>query len=1042
MTSHALRRAVRYALYANTAAATVGLPALAIAQTPPPAEQPAAAAAGAVTEVVVTGSRIVEPGLQSISPVTSVTQEQIKNTGITRIEDLMNNLPQVMADQGSMSANGASGTATVDLRGLGPQRTLVLINGRRLMPGTPSNTPEFAAADLNNIPASLVERVDVLTGGASSVYGADATAGVVNFIMNDHFQGFRIDANADMNNHTQHNYYGNLAPEAGFGSAPSTVNDGKTKDITFILGGNFADGKGNATAYVGYRRIDALTQAERDFSRCTLATVGGMSACSGSSTSATGRFFSANFLPPPNQSVPNFLFFGPPYNAGATIGNGQFVPWQASDAFNYGALNYYQRPDERWTAGAFAHYDYNEHNQVYTEFMFMSDHTIAQIAPSGAFIGSGNGVNPATGFPDGQWGVNCNNPLLSAQEQSTLCSGLAPNAIAQVLFGRRNVEGGNRQDDLTHTSFRLVIGAKGELNDVFSYDAYAQEGMTLLAENYLNDVSINKLSNSLLAVTDPLTGKVVCAANANGGNGAPGCVPYNIWGTGPVSPAAVSYFTTPGFQEGNTEERVVNANITGDFTKPGIKLPTATTGLIVNLGAEYREEFETLRPDAEFIGDGSKSDLAGQGSATLPLNAGFHVWEGFVEARLPLLQDVAFAKELSVEAGYRYSDYTVGFNTNTYKFGIDWAPTSDIRLRGSYNRAVRVPNLQELFAQKFVALDGSSDPCASSSGSPARATLAQCSRIAPPAGLNAAQYGALGTPGNPAGQYNGQVGGTPTLKPEVADTYTFGIVLTPSILPSFNMTLDYFDIKIKNVITSYGANFIVDQCILNAVNSFCNSTQQGQFVGVHRDDAGSIWFSPNGYVGDPLLNLGSLQTRGVDVSANYRLDMSRFGHMDFNFIGTYTGDLLTQPDPSSSATYNCAGYYGSTCGNPLPKWRHIFSDTWATPLQGFDVMARWRHINSVTSELVNPSPLLNLGAPIPSTMETIGSRDYLDMMFRYTYKGLTTRVGVNNLLDKDPPVIVTPLSLALPPPFFNGNTYPQVYDTLGRYLYLNITYDF
>jgi iron complex outermembrane recepter protein len=228
MTSNELlRRAVRCAIYANAAAASAGLPAVTLAQEQP-AAQPEAAAAAPITEVIVTGSRIVEPGLQSISPVTSVSQLDIKAQGSTRIEDLLNNLPEVMADQGSMASNGASGTATVNLRGLGPQRTLVLINGRRLMPGDPSNTPAFAAQDLNNIPAALVERVDILTGGASAVYGADATAGVVNFVMNDHFQGFRIDANADMNNHQQHDAY-NLAPAAGDGSAPSTVNDGKTK---------------------------------------------------------------------------------------------------------------------------------------------------------------------------------------------------------------------------------------------------------------------------------------------------------------------------------------------------------------------------------------------------------------------------------------------------------------------------------------------------------------------------------------------------------------------------------------------------------------------------------------------------------------------------------------------------------------------------------------------------------------------------------------------------------------------------------------------
>jgi len=1043
MRSHALlRRAVRSAIYANAAVVSVGLPALATAQAAPAAEQPEAAAP--VTEVVVTGSRIVNPALQAISPVTTVSADVIKSTGTTRIEDLLNNLPQVVANQGSMSSNGASGTATVDLRGLGPQRTLVLINGRRLMPGTPSNTPAFAAPDLNNIPSALVERVDVLTGGASAVYGADATAGVVNFIMNDHFQGVRIDANAAMNNHSQHNYYGQFAPAAGYGSAPSTVNDGKTKDITVILGGNFAEDKGNAVVYLGYRRIDSLLQSQRDFSRCTLATSGGNPKCSGSSTAANGRFFSANFLPAPSESVPNFL--SPTLTVNPATG--QFQPWTSTDAFNFGALNFYQRPDERWTGGGFAHYNWDEKHSVYTEFMFMSDSTLAQIAPSGAFIGSGNGVNPATGNPDGQWGVNCDNPLLSAQERGVLCAGLPSTATAQVLFGRRNVEGGNRADDLTHTSYRLVLGSKGELSDFLNYDVYFQEGVTLLQENYLNDVSINKLSAALLVVKDPLTGKNVCKANANGANGAPGCVPYNIWGTGPVDPGAVSYFTTPGFIEGKNEERVASGNITADFTTRGVKLPTATNGLVWNIGVEYRQEFTNLRPDVEFQGNGSKSDLAGQGSATLPLNAGFHVWEGFTELRLPLLQDAPLAKELSLEGGYRYSSYTLGFNTNTYKFGLDWAPTSDVRLRGSYNRAVRVPNLQELFAERFVALDGSADPCASSSGSPAVASFAQCSRRPPPIGLTAPQYGALGTPGNPAGQYNGQIGGNPQLKPEIADTYTAGLVITPSILPTFNMTLDYFDIKIRDVITSYGANFIVNQCTLNAVDTLCNSTQLGQFVGVHRDDAGSIWFSPQGYVGDPLLNLGFQRTRGMDVSMNYRLEMGTFGHMDFNLIGTYTFDFITEPYPGSG-TYNCAGYYGATCNstiNPVPKWKHIFTDTWATPWAGIDLMARWRHINSLKSDLANPSPLLYNATAIAASyfpaLETIGSRDYLDLMLLYRYKGLTTRIGVNNVLDKDPPIIAAPLAVALPPPFFNGNTYPQVYDTLGRYLYLNITYDF
>src|SRR5581483_4166548 len=291
-----LRRAIRLAL-ANAAAASMALPAIAAAAdqaAPAPAADPpapqaattplvasAAAPLASLQEVVVTGSRIVQPGLSSISPVTAISAKQIASQGVTSVEDVLNNLPQVMADQGSMASNAASGTAEVDLRGLGPQRTLVLIDGKRLMPGQPTNVVvDASTADLNNIPIALVERVDVLTGGAAAVYGADAVAGVVNFVMNDHFQGFEIDANASAYQHDQHNYWGQFSPAAGFGQAHSSVWDGSTKDITLIMGGNFADGKGNATAYVGYRRTGAVLEADRDFSLCTLSGTN----CSGSST--------------------------------------------------------------------------------------------------------------------------------------------------------------------------------------------------------------------------------------------------------------------------------------------------------------------------------------------------------------------------------------------------------------------------------------------------------------------------------------------------------------------------------------------------------------------------------------------------------------------------------------------------------------------------------------------------------------------------------------------------------------------------------------
>ena len=997
-----LRRAIRLTL-ANAAAASIALPALAsAADEAQTVAQPAAAAeesnTPSLTEVVVTGSRIAQPGLESISPVTTVTQKDIAAQGFSSVEDVLNNMPQVMADQGSSISNGATGTATVNLRNLGPQRTLVLINGRRLMPGTPNNQSVNAGpADLNNIPIALVDRVDLLTGGASAVYGADAVAGVVNFVMNDHFQGFRVDVNGSAYEHSQHSSYGNLAPAAGDGSAPSSTTDGGSRDVTFIIGNNFADGKGNATAYLEYRSQGSILEAARDFSRCTLGGGYAKPACSGSGTSATGHFY---------QTVwPD----GTTHALGDTVdqATGQFIPYvSARDNFNYGALNYYQRPDERWNAGAFAHYDYDDKHQVYTEFMFMSDQTIAQIAPSGAFTGSGTGV--LNGNPDGDWTVNCDNNLLSTQERTALCGPGVTTGTAQVLFGRRNVEGGDRQDDLTHTSFRMVIGTKGELNNVFSYDVYAQEGKTLLQENYNGDVSKTRL-------TDALEG---CPS------GNISCVPYNIWGApGGVSAASIAYFTTPGLLEGSTEERVYHADMTADLSQVGIKLPTANEGLFLNYGAEYREEFETLRPDQEYI----TGDLAGQGSPTLPLQAGFGVKEGFFEGRLPLVQDAFLAKELSVEAGYRYSSYDIGFNTNTYKFGVDWAPTSDMRVRAGYNRAVRAPNLTELFAQRYVGLDGSTDPCATSSSAAAAGTLAQCQR----SGMTAAQYGnGTGNLGNPAGQYNGRLGGNPNLKPEIADTYTFGLVLTPTMVPNLTMTIDYFDIKIKNDITTYGANLIVDQCVFNNNPQFCSM--------VHRDPGtGSLWYTPFGYVDDPIENLGYQWTRGVDFSASYRQEMGAFGRMDVKFDGTYTASFITEPY-AGSGTYDCAGYFGPTCGNPQPKWRHVLRDTWQTPVKSLDLTVSWRHIGSVVEEGLNPAPLLNTTPP--NGITGIGSREYFDLTASYmVYPGVTVRLGVNNLFDKDPPILPT---TGLTSAFFNGNTYPQVYDTLGRFLFAELTADF
>src|ERR1700722_3032722 len=390
----------------------------------------------ALSGAVVTGSRIAQPQLEAVSPVTIVDAQQIQESGSTRIEDILNQLPQVVGDMGSALANGATGAATVSLRGLGCQRTLVLVNGRRLMPGDPAEGGT-SCSDLNQIPTDLVEGVDILTGGASAVYGADAVAGVVNFKMNDHFEGVRLDAGTSFYNHSQHN--GTAVDDlnaAGFTVPTGSTTAGQSADFTAIVGSNFDDGKGNATAYIGYRHTDPVLQGTRDFSACSLTSSGPARVCGGSGTTFPTRFS----LPGGSQSV------GP---------GGQLVPTSSLPAgglYNYAPLNYFQRPDDRYPGGAFVHYDVNEHARVYLEFQFMDDRTFAQIAPSGAFTGSGFATT--NGIPNGAWAINCSNPSLSAAgfgPKGFNCPG-AQNAanpnIVDVTLGRRNVEGGNRTDDL------------------------------------------------------------------------------------------------------------------------------------------------------------------------------------------------------------------------------------------------------------------------------------------------------------------------------------------------------------------------------------------------------------------------------------------------------------------------------------------------------------------------------------------------------------------------------------------------------------------
>jgi iron complex outermembrane receptor protein len=1019
--SRSLQQAVRFALAAATAAA--GVSALHAQEAPAPTAAP-------VEEVVVTGSRLQTPNETSISPITSVSAVDLQQTGLTRVEDVLNNLPMVFAGMNSTTSNGADGTATVDLRGLGNQRTLVLVNGLRLGPGSGGLPAGRNYSDINQIPAALIERVDILTGGASAVYGADAVAGVVNFILNTHFEGIKVTAGYHFNMHQNSDQDGIDSVVSGFGAPlpPSSVNTAFGKNVSVLMGSNFADNKGNATAYLTYDNQGAALQSLFDYSACSLGTVSKNTklACVGSSTSAKngagGHFYA---------STPG----GSSFIHHTVDGTGVFRPFNDSDSYNFGPLNYYQVPAQRWTAGGFVNYDLNPHLNVFMNVMYTRNYTQAQIAPSGDFFQ--------------QSFIPCADPLLTAQEVATLCTPanlLANGSHSEVyngvtypglnmLIARRNVEGGNRIATFLNNAGREVLGIKGDFADAASawtYSATAQHSTVENSNTNLNYFGNPQVQQSLNVLPNATAGgPPVCGGNTAKSGPLVGvgtgftvnaaCVPWNIWVPNGVTPAALRFLSIPLLEEGSVEEYVVNGSVTGDFGKYGAKLPWADQGLQANFGVEWRSEFSQFSPDlAE-----ESANAGGFGGARVPVSGEFTVKEAFTELRLPLAQHQPFADDFSVEGGYRYSKYSEGFTTNTFKLGLEWAPVRDVRVRGSFQRAVRAPNIGELFAPQAVGLDGSIDPCAG-----AAPTASQAACVA--SGMTAAQYGHVAA--NPAKQYNGLAGGNPQLVPETADTYTVGLVLQPRVVPNLTLSFDYFNIKIKDTIGIIGGNVILLDCLSSLSPTFCNL--------VHRDAQGSLWRTLDGFISDLTVNEGQLVTKGIDFKGSYRQGLPALGSLLFSAEGTYLQTLETTPVPGFGS-YDCRGYFGNTCGGANPKWRHVFNATWSTPWDGLDLNLRWRYLGSDITEQLSSNKFLKGPAFLP--LSSIPAFNYIDLTGTFNLaKNVRLELGVNNITDKAPPLITGGDCSTSSPAGANcnGNTFPGVYDAMGRYLFATITAQF
>ncbi len=1005
------------------------------------AQDTAAAAPISDDTIIVTGSLITNPNLERSTPVNVTTSEEVELRQTNVAEQLLREIPGVVPSIGSAVNNGNGGASFVNLRGIGSQRNLVLVDGVRLVPAELNGR-----FDLNNIPLALIERTEVLTGGASTTYGADAVSGVVNFITKQNFSGLEVQAS-------------NQITERG---------DGHVFRVDATIGANFDDGRGNAVFSIGYQEADPVFQGAREFSRFNISAFNGN--VSGSGTSVPTRFTGistsgADFISTGCNSPGQPVIPGAPNCATGVQGIRQitndgtaFRPTGAFDPFNFNPFNVFQLPFERFNMFGQANYEVTDGVEVYTRGLFSKNTVQTIIAPSGAF---GIAVD-----------VPLNNPFLTTAQRNGFCAfdtntgpGYTPRftpaecaaaaaptlrpgdadyreVTAQLL--RRATEIGPRVSTYVTQIFDYRLGLRGSITDSLSYDVFGSYGESENLQN-IGGYSLNSRFRQGIQAGRDANGNPVCF------DGASGCVPVNVFGPeGAINPAQVDFLNADSTVLTRTSLAQARATISGDF---GAALPWAEDAIGFAVGGEYRQ-YTALQQSDTLAESG---DLGGAGGAAPFIDGGFDVYEAFGEVIAPLVQDRPFFHSLTLEAGVRYSHYTVdapgnpSFNTTTWKAGGSWEPIPSIKLRGNYSRAVRAPNIAELFSPVNTGLTSlTDDPCASISDGGAvirGAPQGELRAICLAQGATVAQLGSIPVP--TAGQANSTGGGNIDLKPEKSNSYTFGAVLQPEFLPGFSASVDYYHIKVTGAITSPTVDDAITSCFgANPQSPPAGASQTEACTIIRRNPlTGSLAGDPNTTPGlfQSLSNLGRIETDGIDVTMNYNTDIG-FARLALNFAGNWTRSNKFQAVTGVSTNRECVGYISSNCGSLQPE----FSWTQRTTLSfdNVDLSLLWRHISAFTQEPLDRDnnfaayrgPLPNNNSNLPGAPQRgfFGDRD-TGFIEAYDYFDLSTRIGVGdnltvtvtvaNLLDKKAPLTGQDIGSVA---FNSGNTFPSTFDALGR----------
>jgi len=989
----------------------LGLPPMAaLAQDEAPSDEETEAEqqeAPDVDRMVVTGSRLMtDSNLIAPNPVLTVGEAELESRGITRIEDLTNSLPQVFAGQTAEVSNGATGTATLNLRGLGAIRTLPLIDGRRLPFGSAQSSP----ANIDNVPSGLIDRIEIVTGGASAVYGSDAIGGVVNFILKDNFEGLEIDVQGGFHQAGNDSDLFEAVLNDADVAAPGGEIDGREINVSLTMGANTADGRGNVTMFFNYENLKPITQDNRIESACAL---GG----SASGPEGIGCIGSGNFR----------LFAGPGNPDGVfQEEDGEFVPFVSSPrtTFNFGPRNFFQRPIERFQFYTKADYEITDDIELFADISFMNNSSDAQIAESATF---------------GVWSINCDNPLIQPEASTGIpltevfgCvpdpeTGVIPDQFDNITASHRNVEGGPRNSELDLTTWRTIGGVRGTIFDHYDFELFGQFSRVLDTDISEQDLIIDNVQDAFFVVEDE-NGNPVCRS------GNPGCVPLDIFTRGPngetnVTDEAREFVEGIGLVTGEVDQQVFGGTIQTDLGRFGVQSPFADSGLGLLFGGEFRQDELVSKPDQ--ISQQPDGGFTGVGGPTLPVSGEVRVREAFVEGQLPLINDVPAFEQLAVGGAYRHSDYTTRsnalgterkFDTDTWHVYVNWTPIDQLRLRGQFQRAIRAPNVIELFTGQGTGLPdltgnmGLFDPCASAN--PIR-SFEECART----GVTEEQFGRILDV--IAGQTQSITGGNPDLDPEESDTWTFGAVITPDFVPGLTLSADWFNIELDDAIADgIGAQTILDNCLDTGNPAFCNLINRGPTGSLVAGQSGVGFQATN-------INIATLETTGIDLQAVYDLDLWNIGlegagSVRFDYAATILDELRETPFPGADVI-ECAGFFLGECDIPNPEYRHRMITSWQTPWD-VTVNATWRFFSSTDNQSGDVTPVID---------REIDTIQYLDLSANWiATDALEFRAGVNNIFGEQPPVITS----AGPASFGNGNTFPGVFDAQGRFIFFGATY--